>query len=156
MFPDKDALVTELARRQTERIIGQIATVVGSAGEPRGQTRAAIDCLCRWVDEEPNVSAALITHIGASSASAELANWLETVLSAGFSQLGGEIRAAGPWARAVVGAVSTAVFWWARDRVMSRDELVDHLTALIWGGFSGAGGDGLTMPIHVDGWHADG
>ena len=146
-FPDKDALVAALARRQTRRIIDDVAKVVGSEGDPRAQTRAAVDCLCRWVDDEPNVSAALASSMRSGAVVDDLANWLEIVLTVGFDQLGGNPRAAGPWARAVLGAISTAVFWWARERTMSRDELVDHLTALIWSGFAGAGGASLAMPI---------
>ena len=146
-FPDKDALVAALARRQTRRIIDEVAKVVSSAGDPQAQTRAAVDCLCRWVDDEPSVSAALASSMRSAAVVDDLATWLERVLAIGFDQLGGNPRAAGPWARAVLGAISTAVFWWARERTMSRDELVDHLTALIWSGFAGAGGASLAMPI---------
>jgi len=148
-FPDKDSLVLALAQRQAHRIIAEIGVVVRSVGDPRGQTRAAVDCLCRWVDEEPSISAALTSRIRSTSVSEELARWLESVLTAGFRQLGADGAAAGPWARALVGAVSAAVFWWATDRAMSRAELVDHLTALIWSGFAGAGGAALTMPIET-------
>lgn len=62
---------------------------------------------------------------------------------AAFDQLDGDRRAAGPRARALLGAVSASVFWWQRDRTVERDELVEHLTALIWSGFVGAGGERL-------------
>lgn len=149
-FPDKEALVAALAQRQARRIIDEVAAVVGAAGDPRAQTRAAVECLCRWVDEDPHVSAALGESMRAPAVFDVLAQWLESVLALGFDQLGGDVRAAGPWARAVLGAVSTAVRWWARERTMSRDELVDHVTSLVWSGFAGAGGSTLRLPLPVN------
>lgn len=148
-FPDKEAVSAALARRHSRRIVEELSSVVSSTSTPREQTRAAVDCLCRWVEDEPHLSNALGSSMRSPAVFDELGRWLETVFTVGFSQLGGEARAAGPWARAVLGAVSTSVRWWARERTMTRDELVDHVSALLWSGFQGGGGAGLAEPIDV-------
>lgn len=142
-FPDKEALVTALAQRQAQRIIGEVSGIVASTAGPREQTRAAVHCFCTWVEAEPEISAALSAGLSSAAVFDELAGWLEGILTAAFDQLDGDRRAAGPWARALLGAVSASVFWWQRDRTVERDELVEHLTALIWSGFAGAGGERL-------------
>ena len=142
-FPDKDALVTALARRQAQRIITEVSGIVASTAGPREQTRAAVACFCAWVEAEPAISATLSASLSSATVFDELAGWLEEILAAAFDQLDGDRRAAGPWARALLGAVSASVFWWQRDRTVERDELVEHLTALIWSGFVGAGGERL-------------
>lgn len=148
-FPDKEAVTEALARRHTRRIVEELSIVVASTTSPREQTRAAVDCLCRWVDEEPHLSNALSPSMRGPAVFEELGRWFESVFTAGFEQLGGDVRAAGPWARAVLGAVTTSVQWWARERTMSREELVDHVSALLWSGFEGGGGAGLAEPINV-------
>lgn len=142
-FPDKDALVTALAQRQAQRIVAEVSGIAASAAGPREQTRAAVDCFCAWVEAEPAISATLSASLSSAAVFDELAGWLEGILAAAFDQLDGDRRAAGPWARALLGAVSASVFWWQRDRTVERDELVEHLTALIWSGFVGAGGERL-------------
>ncbi|WP_395311307.1 TetR/AcrR family transcriptional regulator [Mycobacterium sp. AMU20-3851] len=142
-FPDKEALVAALAHRQAQRIITEVSGIVVSTADPREQTRAAVDCFCAWVEAEPAISAALGASLSSAAVFDELAGWLEGILTVAFDQLDGNRRAAGPWARALLGAMSASVFWWQRDRTVERDELVEHLTALIWSGFVGAGGQRL-------------
>jgi hypothetical protein len=42
--------------------------------------------------------------------------------------------AAEPWAYAIVGAVHLAGDWWLERRTMSREQLVEYLTKLVWDG----------------------
>jgi AcrR family transcriptional regulator len=145
-FPDKEALIAALTQRQAQQIISEVSGIVASTAGPREQTRAAIDCFCAWVEAEPAISAALSASLSSSAVVDELAGWLEGTLTAAFDQLDGDRRASGPWARALLGAVSASVFWWQRDRTVERAELVEHLTTLIWSGFVGAGGERLAGP----------
>jgi hypothetical protein len=57
--------------------------------------------------------------------------------------IGEQLRAAGrdsgaavPWAFGIVGLVHQAGDWWLDDQTMSRHQLVDYLTSLLWNGLS--------------------
>jgi hypothetical protein len=60
-------------------------------------------------------------------------------------QLADSLRAGGldpayahPWGEAIVGFISAASLWWLEHPgAMSRPELADYLTALLWGGAAG-------------------
>ena len=139
--------VTEETLQGREGLFDDIAAVIAAQG-PALAADVAGRSPCpdfggMAVEAEPEISAALSTSLSSATVFDELAGWLEAILAAAFDQLDGDRRAAGPWARALLGAVSASVFWWQRERTVERDELVEHLTALIWSGFVGAGGEHL-------------
>lgn len=134
-FNDRCAVIDALATRHTSKILAEMQEIVRGLPDPREQTRACIDILARWFDEEPNLAQALSQHIGNRPS---LASGLAAILAAGFASRGLEPSPAEPWAYGLIGAVSTTVHWWALTRSIPRSELVEHLTSLIWGGFAGA------------------
>lgn len=43
-----------------------------------------------------------------------------------------------PWGEAIVGFISAASLWWIEHRdAMTRQQLADYLSALLWGGAAG-------------------
>ena len=54
---------------------------------------------------------------------------------------GADSGAAEPWAFAIVGMTFAGASWWLERRTMSKDDLVNYLTQLLWSGLSGAGLD---------------
>ncbi|ORM28676.1 TetR/AcrR family transcriptional regulator [Williamsia sp. 1135] len=145
-FADRDDLLTELTRRHTDRIIVGIASALNDVDEPRAQTRATVDVLARWMEENSKLAAVLAPRMQSGVGDSHVTGFLEQVLQVGFEQVGGNPRAAAPWARALVGAIWTTVAWWGKARTMDRVELVDHVTDLVWEGFAGAGGAGIRLP----------
>ncbi|ALG83271.1 TetR/AcrR family transcriptional regulator [Gordonia phthalatica] len=137
-FADRDALLDALAARRSRRIVDDLGSVLSTITDPRDQTRAAVDILAAWFEEEPVLAPVLmsrLSHAGAGDGS--ILDALVGILRAGFAARGSDDAAAEPWAHAIVGAVSSTVTWWSRTATMPRAQVVDHLTDLIWAGFSG-------------------
>jgi AcrR family transcriptional regulator len=145
-FTDRGDLLSKLTRRHADRIILGIASVLNDVDDPRGQTRGTVDVLARWMEDHSELAAVLAPRMQAGVGDSHVTGFLEQVLGIGFGQVGGNPRAAAPWARALIGAIWTTVEWWGKARTMERDELVDHVTDLIWGGFAGAGGAEIRLP----------
>ncbi len=141
-FADREAVVDALAARHAQHIVERLTTVVGGTDDPAEQTRAAIDILAAWFDEEPQLAPLLTGRLDQPTGgdSGAIVTAVGDILRAGFRARGGDDAPADAWAYALVGAVASAVGWWSRTRSISRAALVDHLYLLIWSGFEGAGG----------------
>lgn len=134
-FDDRDAVIDALAARHSRRIVAQMQSVATDSVHAHAQTRAAVDLLAAWFDENPTLAPILSVRWRTDGRS-----FVETtvaeVLRAGFATRGLDAAPAPVWARAMVGAVAASVEWWADTREISRDELVDHVTSLLWSGLS--------------------
>ncbi|GAC58385.1 putative TetR family transcriptional regulator [Gordonia hirsuta DSM 44140 = NBRC 16056] len=139
-FADREALLSALARRHSEAIVARLQAAATLDASPREQTRAAVDILAAWFEENPEL-ARLLDQRGEGAAHQESygAAAVTAVLEAGFTARGLDPAPAATWAQGLIGAVSSAVRWWMRTQTVTREELVDHLTTLIWSGFSGTG-----------------
>ena len=137
-FADRDALLSALARRHSERLVDRLRATVALDAEPRAQTRAAVDLLARWFEENPELARLLDQRTDGDQLHRSYgAETVTAVLDAGFRARGLDPAPAATWAQGLIGAVSAAVRWWVHTQTVSRDELVDHLTDLIWFGFAG-------------------
>ncbi len=141
-FNDRDGVVDALATRHARRIVERLTSVVGGTADPAEQTRAAIDILAAWFDDEPQLAHLLTGRLDqtAENTPGAIVETVADILRAGFRARGADDSPAEPWAYALVGAVSSAVGWWSRTRSIPRADLVDHLHRLIWSGFEGSGG----------------
>jgi AcrR family transcriptional regulator len=158
-FADRSDLLAALAQRHTQNLVYEVGTMVNTLTEPKEQTRSVIDILARWMEENRTLAAVLAQRMQLGVGTAEVTGFIENVLYIALDQLGVNTRAAGPWARALVGAIWTAVDWWSKTRTMDRAELVDDVTELIWAGFAGIGGERVRLPkveVPVDGGHTEG
>ncbi|NLG45262.1 TetR/AcrR family transcriptional regulator [Gordonia sp. (in: high G+C Gram-positive bacteria)] len=136
-FADRNALLDALAAREGRRIVDGLATVLATVDEPRAQTRAAVDLLADWFETEPVLAPLLMGRLSSNEREAgSVLGALVEILRAGFADRDGDQAAAEPWAHAIVGAVSSTIRWWSKTGTMSRTQVVDHLTDLIWSGFS--------------------
>ncbi|NDK91886.1 TetR/AcrR family transcriptional regulator [Gordonia desulfuricans] len=141
VFSDRSAVMEALARRHADIILRRLAAIVNGVTDPAEQTRAAIDILARWFDDEPALARALTGRLDRPAATDDglIVGTVADILRDGFIRRGGDPASAEPWAHALVGAVATTVGWWAQTRTMSREQIVDHLFLLVWAGFSGVG-----------------
>jgi AcrR family transcriptional regulator len=158
-FADRGDLLSALSRRHTESLVFEVGSTLNALNDPRAQTRATIDILARWMEENSTLAAVLAPRMQVGVGTSEVTGFIEQVLDIALDQLEGDVRAAGPWARALVGAIWTAVDWWSKTRTMDRAELVDHVTDLIWAGFAGIGGERVRLPkieVPVQGGNAEG
>ncbi|GAA1481542.1 hypothetical protein GCM10009624_19820 [Gordonia sinesedis] len=139
-FRARDPLIDALAARHSRVIVERLSTVLAAVSDPREQTRAAIDILAAWFDDEPHLARLLMRRLnraGADDSGGVVVTAVAAALRDGFVRRGRAPVAAQTWAHALVGAVSATVGWWATSRSVTRAELVDQLTDLVWSGFAG-------------------
>ncbi|GAA3964960.1 TetR/AcrR family transcriptional regulator [Gordonia caeni] len=137
-FADRDDLLSALARRHSERIVQRLQEAAALDASPREQTRAAVDVLAGWFQDNPELARLLDQRVAGDHLHHSYgAEAVAAILYMGFRARGLDPAPAATWAQGLIGAVSGAVRWWTHTQTVSRDELVDHLTTLIWSGFSG-------------------
>jgi hypothetical protein len=68
-----------------------------------------------------------------------ISNSIAISLGGALRRAGADSGAAEPWAFAIVGMTFAGASWWLERRTMSKDDLVNYLTQLLWSGLSGAG-----------------
>jgi AcrR family transcriptional regulator len=139
-FGDKDGLYEALA----ERYIAELARAirpVAQAGNGRSRLAAGIDAYLSYIEREPERYRFLLGAVdrpGTSSLVAEFRRGqvadcagatVANLRRAGFDPEIGEL-----WAHCVAGMVRSAGIWWLGSRSLSRDQLAEHLTALLWEG----------------------
>ena len=151
-FADKG----ELYRAMGERIIGVILTTLrrvdagsdSSSADPQLVLRTGIDAYLGLLEDNPTLfrfvteSRALHEAKPGTPTAVEYMRPLSRVLEA---MLGEQLRRAGldssgaqPWGEAIVGFIQAASLWWIEHpSAMTRPQLTDYLTALLWGGVAG-------------------
>ncbi len=138
-FADRGALLDALAQRHAGQIVDELVEIAAGTSDPAEQTRAAIDILAGWFDDEPALARSLAGHLlpTAPASTSLVVSSLTAILVEGFRSRGRDESPAQTWAHALVGAVSATIAWWSKTRTISRAELVDHLFLLVWSGFAG-------------------
>jgi len=162
-FGDRAGLARALADRNANRLIGVLRESMASAtgqGDPRGVVAAALEAFCTFVEKDPEIYRFLVqSSLGEPN---PVTSRLVTGVAAEVAvMIGGGLHIAGlgagpaePWAFAIVGMGFVTAEWWlerqATADAISKTELVDHLTQLVWGGLAGAGLEGLHLRIAPD------
>lgn len=141
MYPNRDALLAALSQRTAQRLLGEITTRAAGSTDLRQRMALFFDVICAWMQAEPNLYRAL-SGDPSTSVFEQLAAAVEQMLATAFDSDHARLAAA-PWSRAIVGSAVAAAEWWCRTGAMSREALVEHLTALCWDG-------GAALPFHAD------
>jgi len=147
-FTDK----TDLYRAVTQRLVGNVLTTLVRAmatdPPPRELIHVSIEAylallesnpeLYRFVAQHPLVGNALPGASGVVDFSTVVAELLGQHLGAQLRENGLDPAFAHPWGEAIVGFISAASIWWIDHRdAMSRQQLADYLSSLLWGGAAG-------------------
>ena len=145
-FADK----TDLHRAVTQRVVGTIIAtleqVTADDVEPRELIHANVAAYLELLEHSPALYRFVVSHPhmeaepGSRPAtfSDVIAAMLGDQLTAALRSRGLDPCRAHPWAEAIVGFISAASLWWVdHPAAMTRDELADHLAALLWGGAAG-------------------
>jgi AcrR family transcriptional regulator len=142
-FADK----TDLHRAVTQHVVG---TIIGSLREvtardlpPRELIAQSVAAYLTLLEEAPELCRFVVRNPDLPGASVTFGDVIADLLA---DQLSAQLRAAGreparahPWAEAIVGFISAASLWWLdHSDAMSREQLGDYLTALLWGGAAAA------------------
>jgi AcrR family transcriptional regulator len=146
-FADKN----ELYRAMGERIIGVIARAlvrVQDQAEPRVLVKASIDAYLQLLGDNPELFRFVTAHRALHEArpgeptafefARPVADVLTESLGRRLADVGLDPGGARPWGEAIVGFIQAASLWWIEHPdAMTRDQLSDYLTALLWGGVAG-------------------
>lgn len=139
-FGDKDGLYEALAERYIEEL-AQAIRPAGQTGNARSRLAAGIDAYLSYIEREPERYRFLLDAVARPGASSLLADFrrgqvadcagaaVDNLRRAGFDPEIGEL-----WAHCVSGMVRSAGIWWLETRSLSRKQLAEHLTALLWEG----------------------
>jgi len=143
-FGDKagltSALVEEIGAELRSLLVEETSEIV----DAREFVRSTIDGYVSLFEAEPNIYR-FVTGGDASHGRKlvdEVATQLARVIGASLRSAGKDSGAAVPWAYAIVGMVDWAGDWWLSHQTMSRADLAEYLTALIW---DGLGSTGITL-----------
>jgi AcrR family transcriptional regulator len=140
-FADKP----ELHRAVTERIIGNVMTtltaVIAADPPPQELIHASVEAYLALLEHNPELYLFVMAHpqVEDSSDFAHLvAGLLGRQLALHLERGNLEPALAHPWGEAIVGFINSASLWWLDHRdLMTRAQLADYLSALLWGGAAG-------------------
>jgi AcrR family transcriptional regulator len=141
-FGDKDGLHRALAERYVEALLGELqASRV--ADDPRANIAAGIDAYLAFIEREPegyrfmlSAAAQPRTSVIVDDFRRRLADDCAFATAERLRRSGLDAEIAEPWAYGVVGMVRSVGIWWLDTRAVPREQLVEHLTTLLWEGFS--------------------
>ena len=158
-FGDKAGLASALAVRVAAELDEAISTSLGQMRHPRQVVSSTIGAFCTFIESQNALYRFLIKaamsnpdkRSGSSGSRlvADFAEQIAAVLRGGLRQVGFDQGAAEPWSYAIVGMTLSAGEWWLDCRTMSKDDLVDYLTQLLWSGLAGTGLDRLGERIEA-------
>jgi AcrR family transcriptional regulator len=141
-FGDKDGLYEALAERYVDELKREL---MPAAEMPNARARlaASIDAYLSYVEREPeryrfllgaaerSRTAGLVAEFRRERVERCASTATENMRRAGVEPAIGEL-----WAHAVGGLVREAGIWWLETRGLPREEVVEHLTAVVWDGGS--------------------
>ena len=140
-FADK----TELHRAITQRVVGTILAalraVIDRAPEPRELIGESVAGYLELLEQSPQLYRFVVRHPhledGATFGEV-IADMLAAQLAHGLRADGLDPAYAHPWGEAIVGFIDSASQWWLdHPGTMTREQLADYLSALLWGGAAG-------------------
>jgi AcrR family transcriptional regulator len=152
-FGDRAGLADALAVRTSDLLITTLAESLarGEQRRPHEVVHSALDAFCSFIEAEPSiyrflVRSALETPNPLSSRLVtSIAENIAALLGHGFRAADIDSTLAEPWGLMIVGMGFVGAEWWLDNQRMTKDELVDYLTELVWGGLAGAGLDRLEL-----------
>jgi len=146
-FADK----TDLYRAVSQRVVGDVLTTLVRVMEtdppPRELIHASIDAYLGLLEDNPELYSFVARHplVEQAPGASDVVDFSTVVAELLTQHLGTQLLAAGldpavahPWGEAIVGFISAASVWWIDHRAaMSRRQLADYLSSLLWGGAAG-------------------
>jgi AcrR family transcriptional regulator len=147
---NKDALVAALAERHMERINDAVARATGLTPNGRDRVRSFVAAFFDLVDAHPNLYLFLASSGGSerhvqhnTSFADQSARPLAIVLARQRVAVGADPAVATTWAYGMVGLLHHVTLWWLREPGVSLEQVVEHVTELLWTGLGGDAGDHL-------------
>jgi AcrR family transcriptional regulator len=143
-FTDKADLYHAVGIRATDMLMGTIVPALADDAPIFERIRRAVDCYVGFLDEYRELYRFLVLRPNPSRQNLvqqdklKIAEVLAELLGAYLKLFRMDTAIAGPSGYGIVGLVQTAGEWWLdHTDEMTRDQLTDHLTMLIWHGIDG-------------------
>lgn len=145
-FADKADLLAALQERGVAMLVDRVMPALDDSLPPLDRVRGAIDGFFSLLEEHPNLYWLAARTIpagprgegtGVRAGKALTAAELTRIFDEGLHFFGLDTRGAEPWAHAIVGMVQNTAEWWLEKRTMSRQEVVDRLTEMVWANIDG-------------------
>lgn len=159
-FAGKAALAAALGGEVAAELRTSIVAGLASSPTPEAGLRLAIDAFFRFAETETALFRFLVQGAAGFGRAfyerqlpAEVGDAMTALIAAGLRRSGADPSTAPAWGYAVMGAVFMAADWWVDTRAVTRDDLVDHLTSLLWNGMGRTAGG---QPATAGGWHPPG
>ena len=153
-FRDKAGLADALADRFIDTLQGALFGAIANVEAPRDVVRATIESFIDFVEAEPELYRFLVLGTAGTDRGIarqrlvlEIGNRISLVVGAGLRRAGADSGAAELWSFSILGAVFIGAEWWLERPTMSRYDLVDYLTELLWSGLAGVGLADLDGPL---------
>lgn len=145
-FGDKAGLGAAVAERYLGELMPAVMAAFSTDDEPEQMVHSAIETFIRFVEGDPSVYRFLVRGVGGADRSfieqrlvTEFGLRIAQVLRTGLRAAGADSGGAELWAFSILGTVLSGAEWWLVRPTMSRDDLVDYLTAFVWGGLTAGG-----------------
>lgn len=155
-FTDKADLYVAVGTRATDILMGKIVPALAQDGPIYERIRRAVGEYVVFIDEYRELYRFLVLKPNPAKQDLErqdkskIAAVLGELLAAYLKLFRMDSAIAGPSAHGIVGLVQGAGDWWLdHPDEMGRDQLIDHLTMLIWHGIDGVlRAGGVTLDPH--------
>ena len=144
-FGDKGGLYQALASRYVDDLLTRLRAALSTRGGLEARTRATIDAYLSSVGEQPQVYRFLLERAAVEEPGVrgEVQGFVRRFgdeLAAGIraepALAGIDERRALVWAHGIAGMVQAAGDWWLDHREVPRNQVVEELTALLFGAFA--------------------
>lgn len=142
-FGDKAGLYRALAERYATPVFTELNAVLSTLTDREQRMRTTIDTYLRFIESAPQLyrflmHRALREQPGVASSIAAFTSVIAAAIAEIITREVGlkpeQSRSARAWAHGVVGIVQLTGDWWLETREMTREQVVDHISALLWGG----------------------
>jgi len=144
-FKDKAGLATALSERFASDLVPGVLGAFGKEIPATEMVHEAIDTFIGWVVREPELYRFLVRGVAGGVTSfvdQDLVNafgtQLSQILGTGLRNAGADSGPAELWSFSILASVFAGAEWWLERKTMSRTDLVDYLSTLVWTGASQA------------------
>ena len=153
-FADKAALVEALGEFSSALLLDRLLPAIASDSPALTRIRDAVGAYFSVIDEYPSLYWLLARQAGADSGPEAdpvhrnrefIATRLSAVIGDYLRAYGLDSGAAEPWGYGVTGLVQSTGEWWMSRHSMSRVNVVEYLTQLIWAAMAGVLGEAGIM-----------
>jgi AcrR family transcriptional regulator len=144
-YSDRAGLVAAMGERATAMLLERLVPALQADVAVLPRIRMSVGAFLAFADESPNVYRLLTRHAPdggagvARTAEEIVARVLAAVLVDAVPQLDLDAGVVEVWAHGVIGFVQKTTEWWLEQRTVTRDELTDRLTTLVWAQIDGLG-----------------